>query len=76
MDTGLEAVKTVSTKVFHKAGGFIGNKIANAVTKPNYKNIVKPDENSGNVEGISIPPGKRDEILNKLRKFFIKNGTL
>ena len=30
LDTGLDAVKTVSEKAVHKAGGFIENKIADA----------------------------------------------
>ena len=38
------------------------------VTKSNDDEIVKPDENSRNVEVIIIPLEKRDEILNKLRK--------
>ena len=33
------------------------------------------DENSRNVEEIIIPPEKREEILNELRKYY-KNGTL
>ena len=70
-DTGLDAVKTASKKVVHKTGEVLENKIADAVTKSNNDNIVKPDENSGNVEEIIIPPEKRDEILNKLRKVIL-----
>ena len=33
LDTGLDAVKAGSKKVVHKAGEYIGNKIADAVTK-------------------------------------------
>ena len=33
LDTGLDAVKAASKKVVHKAGEYIGNKIADAVTK-------------------------------------------
>ena len=33
LDTGLDSLKTISKKVVHKAGDFLGNKIANAVTK-------------------------------------------
>ena len=65
--TGLDALKTASKKVVHKAvkatGEFIGNKIADKFVKP------KPtiDENSWNVEEIVIPPEKRHKMLNKLR---------
>ena len=68
MDTGLDSLKAASKKVVHEAGEFIGNKIAGAVIKPNDDNIVKPDENSGNVNEVIIPLEKRDKILNKLRK--------
>ena len=68
MDTGPDAVKIASKKVVHEADEFIGNKIANAVTKSNNDNVKKPDENLRNVEEIIIPLEKIDEILNKLRK--------
>ena len=41
LDTGLGAVETASKMVVHKAGEFIGNKIADAVTKSNDNNIEK-----------------------------------
>ena len=56
LDTELDAVKTASKKVLHKAGEFLGNKIEDKIAKQ------KP------VEEIIIPPEKRHEILNKLRK--------
>ena len=56
MDTGLDASK----KVVHKAREFIGNKIAEAVTKSNDDGIEKQEP----VEEIIIPPQKSDEILN------------
>ena len=68
MDTGLDSLKTISKKVVHKASEFLGNKIADVVTKSNDDKIVKPDENPKNVEEIIIPLEKSDEILNKLRK--------
>ena len=68
LGTALDAVKTASKKVAHKAGQFLGNKIADAVTKSSDDKIVKPDENPRNIEKIIIPLEKRDEILNKLRK--------
>ena len=33
MDTGLDPLKTAPKKVVHKAGEFLGNKIADALTK-------------------------------------------
>ena len=35
MDTVLDAVKTASKKLVHKAGEFIGNKTADAITVSN-----------------------------------------
>ena len=64
LDTGLDTVKTASKKVVHKAGKFLGNKIADEVTKSNDNKIEKQEP----VEETLIPPEKRDEILNKLRK--------
>ena len=63
-NTGLDATKTASKKLVHKAieatGEFIGNKIA--------EKIVKPDADLKIVEEINVPPEKREEILNELRK--------
>ena len=58
LNTGIDSLKTASKKVFHKTGEFLGNKIADAVTKSYYNEIVKPDENPRNVEEIIIPLGK------------------
>ena len=60
MDKGLDASK----KVVHKADEFIGNKIADAITKSNDDNIEEQEP----VEEIIVPREKREEILNKLRK--------
>ena len=60
LDKGLDASKTV----VHKAGEYLGNQIADAVTNSNDDNIEKEEP----VEEIIIPPEKREEILNKLRK--------
>ena len=43
MNTGLDAVKTDSKKVVHKAGECLGNKIADAISKPNDDKIVKQE---------------------------------
>ena len=63
LHTGLDFLKSASRKVVHKAE-FIGNKIADAVTKSINDDIEKQKP----VEEIIIIPEKRDEILNKLRK--------
>ena len=68
MDTGLDSLKTASKNVIHKAGEFIGNKSADAVTNSNDDEIEKQEP----VEAIIIPLKKRDKILNS--KVF-KNGT-
>ena len=60
LNTGLDASK----KVVHRAGEFLGNKILDAVTKSNDDNLEKQES----VEEIIIPPEKREETLNKLRK--------
>ena len=57
MNTGLDAAKTASKKVVHKAGEFFGNKIADAVTKS------KDDK---------IEPEKRGEIFEQIEKSIIK----
>ena len=53
LDTGLDFLKATSKKVApHKAGEFLGNKIADEVTKSNEDKIVKPNENRRNFEEI------------------------
>ena len=59
LNTGLNASKNV-----HEVGEFLGNKIADTVNKSNDVSIEKQEPN----EEIIIPPEKREEILNKLRK--------
>ena len=58
--TGLDALKTASKKVVHKAteatGKFIGNTIADKIVK--QKPVI--DENSKIAEEIIIPPEKRE----------------
>ena len=39
LDTGLDSLKAASKKLVHKAGGILGNKIADAVTKSNDDKI-------------------------------------
>ena len=68
--TRLDALKTTSKKVVHKAaegtGEFIGNKIAGKIVKPKPL----PAENSRNVEEIIVPPGKR------VLKFIVLKGEI
>ena len=64
LDTELDSLKTASKKVVHKTDKFLGNKIADVVTKPNDDKIVKQEP----VKEIIIQPENRDEILNKLRQ--------
>ena len=74
--TGLDALKTTSKKVRHKAaeatGEFIGNKIANKFVKP--KPV--PEAHSKNIEKIFIPSEEREEILNKLIQVLQKWNTI
>ena len=51
LDTGLDAVKSASKKVLHKASNFIGNKIADTVTKSKNDKTVNQEP----VEEIIIP---------------------
>ena len=60
MDIGLDASK----KVVHKAGEYLGSKIADAVTKVNDDKIVRQKP----VKEIIIPPEERDKILNILSR--------
>ena len=64
LNTGLDSLKTAFRKEVHKAAEFIGNKIADTVTKSNDDETVKQEP----VEEIVIPTEKIDKILNKLRK--------
>ena len=63
----IDSLKTASKKVVHKAGEFIRNEIADAVTKSNDDKIVKQEP----AEEIIIRPEERDEILNKLRQVLL-----
>ena len=71
LDTRLNSLKTASKKVVQNAGEFIGNKIADAVTKSKDGNTEKQEP----VKEIIIPPEKRDKIFNTLRKVLQKGNT-
>ena len=64
MDTELDSLKTISKKVVHKTGEFLGNKIADAVSNSHDDKILKTKP----VKEIIIRPEKKEEILNKLRQ--------
>ena len=55
MNTGVDAVKTASRNVIHKAGQFLRNNIADAVIKTNNDKIMKTDKNPRNIEEVIIP---------------------
>ena len=67
-NAGLDASKNVA----HKAGEFLGMKVADVVLSKTLATLTKSKddniEKQEPVEKIIIPPGKREEILNKLRK--------
>ena len=71
LNIGLDALKSASKTVVHKAveatGELLGNKIECTVAKSNKDKIVKY-ENPRNVEKVIIPPEKREEILTELRQ--------
>ena len=56
LDAGLDAVKTASKKLVHKAGEYFGNKIVDTVTKSNDDKIGKQQS----FEKIIILLEKRD----------------
>ena len=51
--------KPLPEKVVHKAGKYLGNKRADAVTNSSDDKVVNPDENQKNVEEIIIPLEKK-----------------
>ena len=72
MYTGLDALKSASKKVVHKAaeatGEFIGRKIVDKIVKP--KHII--DKNLRNVEEIIIPSEKRRKNIKQIKRSIIK----
>ena len=55
-------------QVVHKAGKFIGKKFQTQYLSQTMRNDESNIEKKGPAEEIIIPPEKRDEILNKLRR--------
>ena len=72
MDTELNTVKTTSKKVIHKAGKFIGNKVADALTKSNDYNIEKTRTFWRN----NYSTRKKRWNIKQIEKKYYKNGTL
>ena len=68
VDTKLYSLKNASKKVVHKTGGFLRNKIAEAVTNSYNNKIMKTNP----VEEIIIPPEKREEMLKQIKTSIIK----
>ena len=55
-------------KVVHKAGEFLGNEMADAVTKSNYTSTEKQEL----VKEIIIPPEKKTGNIEQIEKSIIK----
>ena len=74
MDTGIDAAKTVSKGVVQKTaestGDIIGNKIADKITS-----MGKSKEKINKAEEIYISPEKRQQIIDDLKLFWVKNKT-
>ena len=62
LDTRLDSLKSVSSKVVHKTSESLGNKIANVVTNLYEEMIILPE--------------KREEILKELRQLLLKWNTI
>ena len=71
LDTGLDSLKTDSKKIVYKTGKFLGNKIANSITRLYGDKIVKTkpavDESSRDVEETIIPPEKRRKNIRRIK---------
>ena len=78
LDTGLDAVKTVSKKVLHKGGKFLGNTFPDTVTESNNDKIVKPDENSRNVtKNLRFKTSMlRSNLCNYSDAYIVTKGTI
>ena len=59
LDKRIYSLKTNRKNVVHQACKVLGDKIVDTVAKSNDDKIVKPHENSRNVEEIIIPPEKK-----------------
>ena len=73
LNTGLDAVKTASKKVVHKAGEFLRNKIADAVNKlnerlQNYENAWKSKKDLRN----NCSTKKKRQNIKQIEKSIIK----
>ena len=75
MDTAtkarIDAAKTASKRVIpksaEKAGGLIGNKIADKITSLGKSKNKQKEDKINEVEEIYIPPEKRQQIIDDLR---------
>ena len=69
MDTELDSLKSASIRVVHKTGDFLGNKIADAVTKSNDDNIVRQQQS---VERNNYSTRKKRLNIRKNKKSIIQ----
>ena len=74
LDKRIYSLKTNRKNVVHQACKVLGDKIVDTVAKSNDDKIVKPHENSRNVEEIIIPPEKKRWNIKQIKKSSI--GTL
>ena len=72
--TWIDAVKTawkrVGQKTAEATGDLIGNKIGDKITSVGKPKKKKEKEKTNKVEGIYIPPGKRQQIIEDLKWFW------
>ena len=66
--TGLDALKTASKKVAHKAAETTSKLLGNKIADKTIKSKPVPDAYARNIEETIIPPQKREEILDELRR--------
>ena len=61
LDTWIDSLKIASKIIVHKTSEYLGNKIADTVAKSYDEKIVKPDENSRDVEETVTPPKQENK---------------
>ena len=61
LDTWIDSLKTAAKIIVHKTSEYLGNKIADTLAKSYDEKIVKPDENSRDVEETVIPPKQENK---------------
>ena len=74
LDKRIYSLKTNRKNVVRQASKVLGDKFVDTVAKSDDDKIVKPHENSRNVEEIIIPPEKKRWNIKQMEKSSI--GTL